>query len=129
MNVLHVLLKLLDNSKKRIRNEAARAVSNIACGTRDQIQAVIDAGLVPKLIELHQTADDIIQKEAAWAVAGLWPTQLMDETQMKSCTWFSRAPFLPMCKLLGSTDNMVVEVVKFRSLAVQRLKAECVSSS
>ncbi len=51
--VLGCLLGLLTAShKKSIKKEACWTISNITAGTRDQIQAVIDAGLMPPLVHL-----------------------------------------------------------------------------
>lgn len=44
-------------------------MSNITAGTKDQIQAVIDSGLIPPLIGLLATAEFDIKKEAAWAIS------------------------------------------------------------
>ncbi len=43
---------MLDSAKKNIRKEACWTISNITAGTGEQIQAVINANLFPKLIEL-----------------------------------------------------------------------------
>ena len=43
---------LLRHPKASLQKEAAWTLSNITAGNRAQIQAVIDAGLVPYLIEL-----------------------------------------------------------------------------
>ena len=43
--------------------------TGVTLGTSEQIQAVINAGVFPKLIALLQTSEFDIQKEAAWAVS------------------------------------------------------------
>ena len=58
---------LLDHPKKNTRKEACWAISNITAGTPGQIQAIIDAGVVPKLVEMLHGSDFDIQKEVAWA--------------------------------------------------------------
>ena len=88
LNALPALLWMLDNQKKNIRKEACWTISNITAGhltlpyptyysnrlfslagTSGQIQAVINAGVFPKLIALLQSSEFDIQKEAAWAVS------------------------------------------------------------
>merc|ERR1719181_1103078 len=51
------LLKLLSHAKKAIRKESCWTISNITAGNRDQIQEVINNGLIPPVIALLQTGD------------------------------------------------------------------------
>ena len=46
---LPVFPKLLKHNKSNIIKEAAWTISNITAGNQEQIQAVIDAGLIPHL--------------------------------------------------------------------------------
>ena len=46
------LLTLLSSSNEYILHEACWIISNIAEGTMEQIQAVIDSGIIPKLIQM-----------------------------------------------------------------------------
>ncbi len=63
------LLWLLDYPDKGIRKDVCRALFNIAVGTKKQIQAMIDAAIFPKLIELMKSSDlDDVQREAAETV-------------------------------------------------------------
>ena len=48
--------------KKTILKEACWALSNVTAGTKQQVQAVIDFGLVPTVIELLRHTDYKIQK-------------------------------------------------------------------
>lgn len=64
-----MLMKLFSHSKKAIRKETCWAISNITAGTREQIQAVINAELIPGVISMLQTGDFDIKKEAAWAIS------------------------------------------------------------
>ena len=59
---------LLTNSKTNIQKEATWTMSNITAGRQDQIQQVVNHGLVPFLVGLLSKADFKKQKEAAWAV-------------------------------------------------------------
>lgn len=52
---LGCLLTLLTaNHKKSIKKEACWTISNITAGTKEQIQAVIDANILPPLVHLLQ---------------------------------------------------------------------------
>ncbi|KAL0420090.1 UNVERIFIED_CONTAM: Importin subunit alpha-1a [Sesamum radiatum] len=67
---LPCLLNLLtQNYKKSIKKEACWTISNITAGNRDQIQAVIEAGIISPLVLLLQNAEFEIKKEAAWAIS------------------------------------------------------------
>lgn len=46
-------------------------MSNITAGNQQQVQMVIDAGLIPQLIAVLISGDFKTQKEAAWAVSNL----------------------------------------------------------
>ncbi len=46
-------------------------LSNITAGNQRQVQMVIDASLIPLLINVLQVGDFKTQKEAAWAVSNL----------------------------------------------------------
>lgn len=46
-------------------------MSNITAGNENQVQAVIDAGLVPMIIHLLDRGDYQTQKEAAWAISNV----------------------------------------------------------
>jgi hypothetical protein len=92
--VLPFLSKLLLNSKTNIVKEAAWTASNVCAGTLEQINEVINAGIVPLLINVLNKAryyfyfcfifvhfffnDQFIkqgdfraQKEAAWAITNI----------------------------------------------------------
>ncbi len=60
---------LLDQPDMEIRREVCWALSNITAGTSEQIQAVIDSAIFPKLLEQLQSEDYKLQKEAAWTIA------------------------------------------------------------
>jgi len=62
-------MSLLNHNKKAIRKEACWTISNITAGNREQIQAVLEAGLFPPVINLLQADDFDIKKEAAWAIS------------------------------------------------------------
>lgn len=51
-NALPRLKKLLHSDKSNLVKEAAWTISNVVAGTPDQIQKVIDAELLPDIIEV-----------------------------------------------------------------------------
>ncbi len=63
------LLWLLDYPDKGIRTDVCWALSNMTAGTKNQLQAVIDAAIFPKLFELIRSSDLEVQVEAGHAVA------------------------------------------------------------
>ncbi len=63
-DVLTCLLELLDHGDGDIRKNVCHVISNIA-SAGDQIQAVIDAKIFPKLIELIAVSEGDIGKEEA----------------------------------------------------------------
>ena len=52
--------------------EACWLLSNVTAGTQDQIQAVIDAGLLSRILEICDGgASHMVRKEAFWTIANL----------------------------------------------------------
>lgn len=62
---------LLSHPKEKICKEAVWFLSNVTAGNESQVQQVIDANLLPKLIENLSKKDFQTQKEAAWAISNL----------------------------------------------------------
>ncbi|CAA2957591.1 importin subunit alpha-like [Olea europaea subsp. europaea] len=60
---------LAQNYKKSIKKEACWTISNITAGNKDQIQSVVEAGIISPLVQLLQNAEFEIKKEAAWAIS------------------------------------------------------------
>ena len=58
-----------EDSNASIRREAAWCISNITAGTINQINAVVEAGLVQRLAELVKDPINDIAREATWAIA------------------------------------------------------------
>ncbi|XP_055335439.1 importin subunit alpha-5-like [Paramacrobiotus metropolitanus] len=106
--VLQPLKTLLvrQDVKEAIRKEACWTLSNITAGNRSQIQLVIDAGLVPILIEILGNAEFKTRKEAAWAITNA----LSGGTQEQIQTFVQTGCIPPMCDLLGSTDARILQV-------------------
>ncbi|CAI9761486.1 unnamed protein product [Fraxinus pennsylvanica] len=104
---LPCLLNLLtQNHKKSIKKEACWTISNITAGNKDQIQAVIEAGIISPLVQLLQNAEFEIKKEAAWAISNATSGGTHEQIKflvLEGC-------IKPMCDLLVCPDPRVVTV-------------------
>uniref|UniRef100_M3Y2P7 IBB domain-containing protein n=1 Tax=Mustela putorius furo TaxID=9669 RepID=M3Y2P7_MUSPF len=76
-DALAVFPSLLTNPKN-IQKEATWTMSNITAGHQDQIQQVLNLGLVPFLTDVLSKADFKTQNEAVWAV-GCYTSGWTDE--------------------------------------------------
>lgn len=106
-NALPCLLNLLtQNYKKSIKKEACWTVSNITAGNRNQIQNVINSGIIAPLVHLLQNAEFDIKKEAAWAISNA--TSGGNHDQIKFLV--SQGCIKPLCDLLVCPDPRIVTV-------------------
>lgn len=65
-----VLFYRIENKKsQRLRKELCWTLSNITAGPIEQVQAVIDIGLIPMLVDAMNTYEPYIRKEACWALS------------------------------------------------------------
>lgn len=64
------LKDLIGHTNREIQKEACWTLSNISAGTVEQIQAVIDSGAIPFLVDLVQSSrtDHEVRSEACWVV-------------------------------------------------------------
>ncbi len=86
--------------------QACWTVSNITAGTKDQIQAVIDSGLIPPLIGLLATAEFDIKKEAAWAISNATSGGTADQIKYL----VHNGCIKPLCELLSVADTRIITV-------------------
>lgn len=76
-NLLPSLLRLIDYPNKDVQNEALWVISNISTGRHAQIQLLIEAQIIPKLISLlkcwekKERVDREIFKESAWILVDI----------------------------------------------------------
>ncbi|KAG6532156.1 importin subunit alpha-1b-like [Zingiber officinale] len=104
---LPCLLNLLThNHKKSIKKEACWTISNITAGNKDQIQAVIVAGIIGPLVHLLQTVEFDIKKEAAWAISNATSGGTHDQIKYL----VSQGCIKPFCDLLICPDPRIVIV-------------------
>ena len=70
LNAVHRLEKLVSHSNREIQKEACWTLSNIAAGSEDQIQYVLNSGVIPLLIKLisDDRTDQDVKIEACWVI-------------------------------------------------------------
>ena len=69
LDVLNMLKDLLVDSRRTLRGEACWTLSNVLAGNPSQIQRVMDAGLIPSLVDCAMCAETYVSKEAVWAIS------------------------------------------------------------
>eukprot|EP01133_Synstelium_polycarpum_P005733 gene5733-6631_t len=69
--LLPALKSLLSSPKKMIRRMACTTLSHLAAGTSSQIQALIDANIIPQVVQLMVNEDQSIRKEALLIITNI----------------------------------------------------------
>jgi hypothetical protein len=75
---------------------------------RREIQAVIDANVIPPLINVLQNADFKTKKEACWAISNATSGGLQEPAQIRYLV--AQGCIKPLCDLLTMMDNKVIQV-------------------
>ncbi|MBA0578937.1 hypothetical protein Gorai_021208, partial [Gossypium raimondii] len=88
-----------------IKKEACWTISNITAGNANQIQAVIDAGIIAPLVHLLQHSEFEIKKEAAWAISNA--TSGGSHKQIK---FLVSEGCITLCDLLTCPDPRIITV-------------------
>ena len=86
--------------------------SNVTAGTHAQIQSVLDAGLLPILVNVLTSAPNEVKKEAAWALTNLSE----GGTQHQIDAAVTAGCIHPMVALLKETKDPKVLVVMMEGL-------------
>ena len=71
-------------------------------------RAVIDANIIPPLLNILQNADFKTKKEACWALSNATSGGLQEPSQIRYLV--SQGCIKPLCDLLQSTDNKIIQV-------------------
>lgn len=98
---------LLKHNRLNIVKEAAWTISNITAGNQEQVQIVINCGILAPLLNVLQTGDFKSQKEAAWAITNFTSGGSAQQLGML----VKMGALKPMCNLLNSKDWKTVSVV------------------
>ncbi|XP_042516210.1 importin subunit alpha-1a-like isoform X3 [Macadamia integrifolia] len=70
--IVHFLVQFLERENfPLLQIEAAWPLANIASGTSDHTQAVIDHGAVPVFVKLLGSPSDVLQDHVVWALANI----------------------------------------------------------
>ncbi len=93
-------------SEKGIRKDACWALSNVTAGSQSQIQAVIEANIIPSLIHILSEAEAGTKKEAAWAISNV--ARYGSPEQIHYVV--DQGCIRPLCDLLTAKDAQVVEL-------------------
>ena len=105
--VLKHFTQLLRHPRSNIQKEAAWTISNITAGQPHQIQCVVDAGLIPGVIDIMIKGEYKAQKEAVWAI-----TNLTAGGSMEQIVYVVQAGALkPLCDLLVVKETKIVTVI------------------
>ncbi|KAK9218744.1 hypothetical protein WN943_007381 [Citrus x changshan-huyou] len=102
----YLLDLLVHNHEESIKKVVSWIISNITAGNREQIQAVIDAGLIGPIVNLLENAEFDTKKEAAWVISNA--TSGVTHEQIKCLV--TEGCVKPLCDLLQCADPKIVTV-------------------
>lgn len=108
-NVLTALVPLLSHAKKNIRKETCWLLSNIAAGTFDQLNQLVNTPqLLPRVLEqLSSSSEWDVRKEACWVVSNLASVGQSSHIHEKLVEY---GVISPLCELLSTADVKVLLV-------------------
>ncbi|KAI6685149.1 hypothetical protein NL676_031062 [Syzygium grande] len=97
---------LTENCERGIKKEACWVISNITAGNRIQIQAVMEANIIPPVVSLLQHVEFEIKKQAAWAISNAICGGSHEQIQ----DLVSQGCIKPLCDLLICSDPWITKV-------------------
>ena len=107
--IQNVLLNLLSSSRKDMLGKACMAISKISNIRKAQVQAVIDCGIIPKLIPLLEDEQVVIRRRAAGALTNITYRGGMDHIKYV----VDQGCIPPLLDMLEEEDaNIVINVLK-----------------
>ena len=119
--VLTQFATLLHHPKNTIRKEVVWSISNITAGNKEQIQAVIDANLFPKLMEIISSQNgEESKKEAFWAFSYALDGGTCDQIQYL----VELGVIMPFCDALTSFDPSTLCMLLYGLEAIFKNAAE-----
>jgi len=82
--IINVLPRLLSHRKKQIKREACWTLSNIAAGTPEQVQSVIQGGkgIIQTMVEYAKNAVWEVRKEGEWGVCDIFIPLKINSTSL-----------------------------------------------
>ncbi|XP_033249986.1 importin subunit alpha-4-like [Drosophila miranda] len=104
---LSCLLALLSHPNEAIRKAVFCVIASIAGGNQSQIQAVFDAGLLPKVIEQLREGEFETQKPAVWAIRDV----ALCGSRQQVFVMISEGVIPPFCALLACQDTTLIDTV------------------
>ncbi|XP_037946784.1 importin subunit alpha-3-like [Teleopsis dalmanni] len=105
-NVLKYMPSLLTHTHNIIRKASLWCMTGLLGNNECQIQAVINAGLLPKIIKNLQDTDFDIKKEATWALFNLTAIGSRDQVW----TVIKDGSISPLCALLKCYDEDLLDL-------------------
>lgn len=105
--VLPALAKQLQNASRNQRREATWALSNVAAGSKTQINELVHTpGLIHQLLDTMTHDDDMVQNEACWAVCNVAASGTDDHRLVLAKEGAIRC----LCQMLAKRHNKILHI-------------------
>ncbi|KAJ1363725.1 hypothetical protein KIN20_023647 [Parelaphostrongylus tenuis] len=111
LEILSEIIPLIERSKSTtVVKECCRLISKIIAGTQWQIQAVIDAGIMPSILKVLDLGDLKCHFESSWAAANL---ALGNAAKQVLCLLEENA-FPILCPALAHSNlDLLINILEF----------------
>jgi len=118
MNILPPFLQVLGRKNRIIRKEVLWALSNVAAGTPEHVQALIDNGIINHAYSVITKGEFEVQKEAGWLVSNAAVCATPEQVQvmadkhhlLDSLAYVLRLPDTSLLKMALSSLDSVLQV-------------------